>query len=148
MSANSRFAVATHLVTVLAFAERSAEGSEPVSSETLAQSVNTSAIVVRRLLGSLHEAGLVKAYPGRRGGVLLGRSPKQISLLDIHQAIDDPSIFMFSRNPPNPGCPIGSCVTELLERVFDGVQQAVDAELGKTRISDLLERADRACSRR
>ena len=148
MSANSRFAVATHLVTVLAFAERGAAGGEPVSSETLARSVNTSAIVVRRLLGSLQEAGLVKGFAGRRGGVLLGRSPDEISLLDIHRAVDDAHVFGFSRNPPNPACPVGGCVTGLLEQVFEGVHRALDAELGKTRVSDLLERADRVSDQR
>ena len=141
MSANSRFAVATHLMTVLAFAERSPSVGEPQSSETLARSVNTSAIVVRRLLGPLREAGLVKGHPGRHGGASLARPPAEITLLDIYRAVDDPSVFEFSANRPNPACPVGSCVNELLETVFDGVHKAIEAELGATRISDLLERA-------
>ena len=148
MSANSRFAVATHLLTALAFAQRGPAGGEPLSSETLAHSVNTSAIVVRRLLGALREAGLVTGHPGRHGGASLARSAGEITLLDVYRAVDDPNVFGFSRNPPDPACPVGSCVNDLLAQVFDGVQGVIEVELGRTRISDLVERAASFSERR
>ncbi|MGK3966290.1 Rrf2 family transcriptional regulator [Sorangium sp. So ce118] len=110
------------------------------SSETLADSANTSAIVVWRLLGPLREAGLVRGHPGRHGGASLARPPEEITLLDVYGAVDDPSVFEFSRNPPNPACPVGCCVTQLLESVFDGVHKTIEVELGRARISDLLEK--------
>ena len=141
MAANSRFAVATHLIIALAFAERSAGSGEPISSETLAHSVNTSPVVVRRLLGALQDAGLVTGHAGRHGGASLARSPKKISLRDIHRAVDASNVFGFSRSPPNGACPVGSCVNALLGQVFEGVQSAIDSELGKIRISDLVDKA-------
>lgn len=139
MSANSRFAVATHLLAGIAFAERRGSSGGPVSSETLAESVNTSAIVVRRILGSLREAGIVQCHAGRHGGASLARPPEQITLLDVYLAVDDPSVFAFSRNEPNAACPVGCRMNKLLAPVFDGVQKAIEVELGRIRLSDLLE---------
>ena len=47
MAANSRFAVAVHAATTLAY--RQARGAEYVSSEELAASVRTNPVVVRRI---------------------------------------------------------------------------------------------------
>ena len=48
MAANSRFAVAVHAATTLAY--RQARGAEYVSSEELAASVRTNPVVVRRII--------------------------------------------------------------------------------------------------
>jgi Rrf2 family protein len=138
MSANSRLAVATHLLTVLAYADRKPSPCGPVSSETLAHSVNTNPIVVRKLLGSLREAGLVICHAGRHGGATLARPPEKITLFDVWRAVDEPNVFGFSRHPPDARCPVGSCVNALLADVFEGVETSLGDELRKTRISDLL----------
>lgn len=134
MSANTRFAVATHLMMALALSE----GREPLSSALLAGSVNSSPIVLRRLLAQLGAAGLVVARVGRGGGSALARPAEAITLLDIHRAVDEPGVFALCGNEPNAQCPVGACVTELLERVLRGVDDAVAAELAKTRLSDLV----------
>ncbi|MCA1734101.1 MAG: Rrf2 family transcriptional regulator, partial [Acidobacteria bacterium] len=54
MATSSRFAVATHILTVLAV-----RGDEPSSSNLIASSVGTNPVVIRRLLGMLGRAGLV-----------------------------------------------------------------------------------------
>ncbi len=41
-----------------------------------------------RVLQSLARAGLVKSTPGRSGGFRLTRSPKDISVLDVVNAVD------------------------------------------------------------
>ncbi|MEZ0375257.1 MAG: Rrf2 family transcriptional regulator, partial [Candidatus Sericytochromatia bacterium] len=54
---NSRFAVTTHIMAYLAFAHA---GNRPTNSESIAQKLGTNPVVVRRLIGSLREAGLVR----------------------------------------------------------------------------------------
>lgn len=143
MSANSRLAVATHVLTVIAYADRAPEASEPVSSETLARSVNTNPIVVRKLLGALRAAGLVVGHAGRHGGATLGRSPDAITLFDVWRAVDDPCVFGLGRAAPDDHCPVGSCVKGLLADVFEGVDASLGAELRKTTIADLVARVER-----
>jgi DNA-binding IscR family transcriptional regulator len=72
---NSRFAVATHILTLL---EQSR--GEPVTSEYIAGSVNTNPSLVRRLLGVLAKAGLTTSQMGTGGGALLARPASRITL--------------------------------------------------------------------
>jgi DNA-binding IscR family transcriptional regulator len=60
---NCRFTVAIHVLCLLA-----AQHPQPLTSEFIAGSVNTNPVVIRRLLGSLRRAGLVKSQPGVSGG--------------------------------------------------------------------------------
>src|SRR3712207_248133 len=66
MAASSRFAVAVHILTLLADA-----GGEPVTSEYIAASVNTNPSLIRRLLSALARAGLTTSQLGTGGGALL-----------------------------------------------------------------------------
>src|SRR6187401_1504501 len=88
MSGNSRFAVAVHVMTALAY-----NHGEPLSSPLLAKSVRTNPVVIRRLMAQLRRAGLVEAWPGKSGGVRLGRSAATITLLDIYRAVEGGSPF-------------------------------------------------------
>jgi hypothetical protein len=54
MSTNSRFAVAVHVMSLMAWS-----GEEPLKSDQVADSVNTNPVVIRRMLLELAEAGLV-----------------------------------------------------------------------------------------
>lgn len=138
MSANSRFAVATHVLTSLALAvEASPEAL--VTSEDLARSVNTSPVVVRRILGLLRKAGLVQAHTGRGGGATLARPAARITLLDIHRAVDEPMLFAMNPNRPNPACEVSCRMKDVLGPVFDDAERAVEARLSKVRLSQLCD---------
>jgi DNA-binding IclR family transcriptional regulator len=54
MSTNSRFAVAVHVLSLMAWSDE-----EPLKSEQVAESVNTHPVVIRRMLVDLAQAGLV-----------------------------------------------------------------------------------------
>ncbi|HEX8852924.1 MAG TPA: Rrf2 family transcriptional regulator, partial [Pyrinomonadaceae bacterium] len=82
MSANSRFAVAVHALTLLAWA-----GEEPVKSEYLACSVNTNPVVIRRILCALARAGLVTSQTGASGGSRLARPAAEITLREVYRAV-------------------------------------------------------------
>lgn len=75
MAANSRFAVATHLLVGLGYLPAHTPLQDPkkgewVNSAHLAESVNTHPVVVRRILGDLRKAGLVISQQGKNGGWL------------------------------------------------------------------------------
>lgn len=138
MSANSRFAVATHVLTSLALAAE-ASPDALVTSEDLAKSVNTSPVVVRRILGLLRKAGLVLAHTGRGGGATLARPAARITLLDIHRAVDEPMLFAMNPNRPNPACEVSCRMKDVLGPVFDDAERAVEARLSKVRLSQLCD---------
>ena len=68
---SSRMAVAVHVLAYLAWRR-----DEPITSERMASSVNTNPVVVRRIMGSLRNAGLVSVQPGVGGSAQLAREPQ------------------------------------------------------------------------
>lgn len=133
MAASSRFAVAVHILTLLA-----QSGGEPVTSEYIAGSVNTNASLIRRLLSALHAAGLTTSQLGTGGGALLARQADAITLLDVYRAVDEGEIFALHREQPNPACPIGRNIQAELHGRFDAATRALEAELARTTVAQML----------
>ena len=63
MLSSSRFIVAVHALSVLA----RFTGKGPVCSATVAESVHTNPVVIRRLMTELEKADLVRSVAGRSG---------------------------------------------------------------------------------
>src|SRR3954469_25557874 len=63
-------------------------GQEVIASQSLAASVNTSPVVVRRLLMALRRAGLIETFAGKNGGTRLRTSPQRVSLAEIYDAVE------------------------------------------------------------
>lgn len=131
---NSRFATAVHILTLLEQA-----GGRPVKSERMAQSINTNPSLVRRLLVTLAQAGITTSQMGAGGGALLAREASAITLLDVHRAVAEGSIFAMPR-APNPHCMVGRNIQESLLETIDTATRSMFAELAKTSISDVLAR--------
>jgi Rrf2 family protein len=132
MPTSTRFAVAVHILAILA-----AHEDCTVRSEALAQSVCTNPTVIRRLLCLLAEAGLTQSQLGYGGGTTLAKPAEQITLLDVFQTVEDPNLFEIPRNKPNQDCPIGCSIQDVLGKSTHKAQQALEAELAKTTIAQV-----------
>lgn len=130
---NSRFAVAAHIMTVVATSD-----GQPVSSDFIAGSVNTNPSLIRRLLGMLTKAGLTTTQLGAGGGALLAKPADTITLRDVYRAVDDGELFAVHREPPNIRCPVGRHIQAMLETRFDAATLALEHELERTTVGDLL----------
>jgi Rrf2 family protein len=133
MSTSTRFTVAIHILTLLANAS-----GEALTSEFIASSVNTNAVVIRRLLGLLREAGLVVSQGGPGGGWQLSRLDKSITLRAIYRAVEGSTLFPLHSSTPNPRCPVGSTIQTALTGHFEAAQQALEKDLERTTVADLL----------
>jgi DNA-binding IscR family transcriptional regulator len=101
--------------------------------------VNTNPVVIRRLLARLAEAGLVSSTPGMAGGSRLARDPRRITLRDVFDAVETPSLFGRHSQQPNPKCPVGREVAGILGPRIAGAEEAALASLSKTTIAGLLQ---------
>ncbi|HEX8210715.1 MAG TPA: Rrf2 family transcriptional regulator [Longimicrobium sp.] len=128
---NSRFAVAVHILTLIARSE-----GKPVTSDYIAGSVNTNPSLVRRLLSQMTRAGLTTSQMGAGGGALLARPADQITLRDVYRAVDEGELFGLHREQPNARCPVGRNIQPMLEARFDAARQALESELDGTTIAD------------
>ncbi len=135
MSTNSRFAVAVHVLSLMAWS-----GEEPLKSEQVAESVNTNAVVIRRMLLELAEAGLVVSQTGSLGGSRLANDPAKTTLLDVYEALECGGVFSLHRQPPSRDCPVGVNIETVLGDVFLEVDSAVEQVLGKITINDVVQR--------
>jgi len=135
MSTNSRFAVAVHVLTLMAWSD-----DEPLKSEQVAESVNTNPVVIRRMLCELAEAGLVVSQTGSLGGSRLATDPAKTTLLDVYQALECGGVFSLHRQPPSRDCPVGVNIETVLSDVLLEVDAAVEAVLAKITISDVVQR--------
>ncbi len=127
--------MAVHVLTLMAWAEE-----EPLKSEQVAESVNTNAVVIRRMLCELAESKLVVSQTGSTGGTKLARQPEHITLLDIYQAVENRGVFSLHRHPPNRHCPVGVNIGPVLNQVLDEVDSAVEGVLANITIRDVVSR--------
>ena len=113
MSISSRFSVGIHILTLI---EINKDGVN--SSEYLSGSVNTNPVVIRKIMGMLKNAGLVKVRPGIAGAELA----KDLSdiTLDVYKAVNvvkDNELFSIHENP-NPDCTVGRNIQNTIDPLF------------------------------
>lgn len=128
---NTQFAVAVHVLTLLAGAPE-----QVLSSHLLAGSVGANSVHVRRVLGALRRAGLVASRPGARGGWRLARAADLVTLGDVWQAVqgDDPLLGLHGAAPQ---CTVGQRIQLALGEVDRRAARAVEQELARTTVGAL-----------
>jgi Rrf2 family protein len=136
MAANSRLTIAVHALAWLALAQR--RGHDVLTSDQVAASVNTNPVIIRRSLGELRQAGLVAVRHGSGAGWSLARTPDQITLLDVYDAVEREPVFAMHHTEPNLECPVGRGIRPALGPIYHGVEQAMRHELARTSIADVL----------
>jgi Rrf2 family protein len=136
MATSSRFAVATHILTVLAV-----RGDEPSSSNLIASSVGTNPVVIRRLLGMLGRAGLVRAQSGRGGGALLASKPASITLYDVYHAVEGRDLISIHPSVDTP-CPVGKRIHGVLETCTSEAEEAMNSYLRGVTLAEIASRVE------
>lgn len=129
--------MAVHVLMMLA--KRSGEN---IKSDFLAESVNTNAVVIRRLLCGLREANLVVSQTGAAGGTRLAKPAKDINLADVFQAVSSGVIFSLHPRTPNQDCPVGKNIESILCNLQKEIDAAIGEKLGKYTLHDVLERVE------
>lgn len=141
MRTSCRFAMAVHVLAVLAYKE-----GDRVTSALLARSVNTNPVVIRRLLLALQSAKLVETGKGAGSGSRLSRSPARIDLAEVYRAVEAAEPFTMPREKPNAACPVGHCIQKTLISVFTSAETALERELAKTNLAEILARVKADCA--
>lgn len=135
MQISSRFTIALHVLTAL----ETFKGQFPLTSDFLSGSVQVNPVIIHNILLKLKAAGMIQISRGRNNMCLL-KSPDEISLLDVYKAIEPlehDTLFSFHKNP-NPNCPVGHNIHNLLDNRLLSVQKAMEEKLGNMKLSDIL----------
>jgi Rrf2 family protein len=136
MKISVRFTAAVHTLLCIEYFEKDMR----VTSDFISASTGVNAVIIRKILLQLQKAGLVETAAGV-GGSHLARTTDKITLLDIYNAInegvEERDVFNFHPNP-NSKCPVGRNIHKVLDPVLDATQKAMENEMNRTTLADLL----------
>lgn len=135
MQISSRFTIVLHILTAL----ETFQGQFRITSSFLSGSIQANPVIIRNILLQLKAAGFVQ-IPRGRGSITLLKSPNEISLLDVYKSIEpleQDKLFSFHKNP-NPQCPVGRNIHNILDWRLLSVQQAMEDRLRAMKLSDIL----------
>jgi Rrf2 family iron-sulfur cluster assembly transcriptional regulator len=93
-----------------------------------------------KIFQSLVKAGLVRSIRGAGGGFALAKSPAQIPILEIIEAVEGRIVFQRCKMA-RPDCEhVGGCaLCGLFERAQDGLKEA----LTRTTLADLIQQQEK-----
>lgn len=114
-----------------------------MTSDQLASSIRTNPTVVRRLLAKLSEAGLLESFKGKSGGVILNKSPKEITLKDIYLATTDKKLLCTPEKEPSKSCLVSCSMKKIMLEVVDGLEEQSLSYLSRIRLSDLTSKINK-----
>lgn len=107
--------------------------------------LGTNAVVVRRTMAGLRDAGYVRSGKGHGGGWAIAADLEKVSLLDVHRAVGGPRIFTIGNEHPNPDCAVEKVVNEALADAMNEAEMLLVARLGAVSLAGLSRSFDARC---
>ncbi|MBQ1808111.1 MAG: Rrf2 family transcriptional regulator [Selenomonas sp.] len=117
------------------------DGVFKLTSNFLASSVNVNPVIIRKTLGQLKAAGLVEVAAGVGGAKLL-RTPGEITLREVFQAVEEDEDLFHIQDNPNPQCPVGRNIQQVLGKRLALVKDNMLADFAQMTLADLLADID------
>jgi Rrf2 family protein len=133
MAVNTQFPIAVHLMAALGYRR-----DKDTTSAILATSINTSPSFVRRVLAKLSKAGLVETTTGKAGACWLAKDAKDISLLDIYEAVDAPKAFSIHEYAEQKACPVSCNIKTALDKALSKTQKAMETSLKEISLEKII----------
>jgi DNA-binding IscR family transcriptional regulator len=134
---NTRLTLASHALCWLEYWRR--EGMEFLTSEKLAKSVGSNPVSVRKVLGGVRDAGILRTGRGPGSGWALARPASEITLLDVHAALGLSGPFDLHASPPDFSCPVGGGISQTLTAVYGLAELRMAEVLREVTIELMLE---------
>jgi len=117
----------------------------PFTSEQIAQMLGTNAVVVRRTMAGLRQAGYVRSGGGHGGGWLIDCDLAQVTLLDVHRAVGGAKLFALGHEHPNPDCGVEKVVNAAIDDALQQAEALLLARLAQVSLADLAAQFDALC---
>ncbi|MDO3676782.1 Rrf2 family transcriptional regulator [Paenibacillus ehimensis] len=132
MRISSRFTIAVHMLSLIHVR------TDQLTSEQIADSVNTNPVFIRQISRLLKKSGLIDVKRGSGGAYLL-KEVGAISLYDVYKAVEvveEGELFHTHENP-NPDCWVGANINQVLEIILLKAQTAMESILKEVSIEEL-----------
>jgi Rrf2 family protein len=113
MSRSTKLASAAYIMSYVACYD-----PQQLTTDAIAEAVRDHPARVRQLVAALVRAGLLRSLRGAGGGIALARPPAEISLRDIHQAVEEQPLLTLSLRDPFKAWDNVCFVRPTLERLY------------------------------
>lgn len=137
----TKIGVAQSIYVVALLAKQ--QDNKPLKSHTISNILRVSDSYLKKIIRKLVVAGILSSSASRIGGLSLKRSPEDISLLDVYEAIEGPKPFFNTANILDTFTQFND--TYFLEKGTQVASQFAEAEnaykdvLAKHTIAELLD---------
>ena len=115
-------------------------GKGPVPLRRLAERQCISIKYMEQIIPLLKASGLIRSTRGARGGYVLARDPKKISLADIIQALEGSWSLVDCIDDPTLCDRTEECVTF---EIWHDIHHAIHDILGSTTLADMIARSQK-----
>lgn len=109
-----------------------------LSSKAIAASIEANASVVRNLMSDLRKAGLIRTQPGS-ANTTLNVDPKQITLLNVYQAISMDHNLLHIDPKTNPQCIVGGNIQDTLNKYYADIEETAFQRMNEITIQDVTD---------
>lgn len=135
MRMSSKFTISVQMLMLVAVVK-----NQKVTSDMMSKSTGANPVMIRQLFGKLKDAGILNVSAGR-GATTLARSPEDISLWDIYNAVEGYNANeLFKFHPEvSKECQIGRFFGEVLGVHLDEAVQAMGAKMSKVSLAQLID---------
>ena len=132
MKKNSKISVALHAVLHMSLR------GQKMTSEELAECLETNPVVVRRILGELKKAQIVDSEKGHGGGWVLVKNIKSLSFYDIFKSLNE-TLIPDSIDLKDDNCLVMRTISNVMDEFLEEAQILLNKKLQKIKFSHLQE---------
>jgi Rrf2 family protein len=112
------------------------DSGSPRLIRDIAQSQQISEKYISRLIIALRKGGMVRSIRGARGGFRLKTDPKEITLLDVVEAMEGPLAIVDCVRTPAKCCRIESCPTR---SIWNDINTGIRDNMRQVTLQDIID---------
>jgi len=142
LSTKGRYAMVA--LADLALAEAKSAGEDLVSLAAISKRQDISLPYLEQLFVKLRRAGLVEAVRGPGGGYKLARSPADIRISEVMEAVEE-TVDALHTGAGASGGVSGTRAQSMTNRLWEGLSAHVYVFLHQTRLSDVIGNQMKPC---
>ena len=109
-----------------------------LTSNKLAESIQTNPAYVRQLMSALRKGGLLVSVKGHPRPSL-AREPEKITLLDAYRAVEGNKPLLHQDIHTNPACGVGVNIQLVLRDCYDLVQARAEEAMRSITLQEILD---------
>ena len=109
-----------------------------LTSNKLAESIQTNPAYVRQLMSALRKGGLLVSVKGHPRPAL-AREPEKITLLDAYRAVEGDKPLLHQDIHTNPACGVGVNIQLVIRDCYDLVQQQAEKAMEAITLQEILD---------